>query len=283
MSLVVLATGPLATVQDRGRPGWAAFGVSPSGAADRGALDLGNRLVGNVDHAAGIEVTLGGLQVRATTAHAVSLTGADAPATVDGRPVGTHATLRLDTGATLALGAPPWGLRTYLAVRGGVAVPPVLGSRSYDVLSGLGPAPLAVGDELPIGAPLVPLPDADWAPVPMPPAEDVLAGAPGPREDWFAAPHQLFTARWQVSDDTDRVGVRLDGPALERTHSGELASEGVVRGAVQVPPSGRPVVLLADHPVTGGYPVIAVLTGPATDRLAQLRPGRTVRFRRSGG
>ncbi len=165
MSLAVLATGPLALVQDLGRPGHAAQGVGTSGAADRGAFALGNRLVGNPPTAAALEIVLGGLRLRAQRPVLLTLTGAVAPATVDGRPVGHACLLRLATGDMLALSTPPAGLRTYVALRGGVDAPPVLGSRSTDTLSGLGPPPLAAGDTLRLGPPSRPLPDLDSAPV----------------------------------------------------------------------------------------------------------------------
>lgn len=277
--LVVLATGPFASVQDLGRPGSARFGVSPSGAADRVALALANRLVGNPPEAAGIEVTLGGLSVRAGQGCLIALAGADAGAAVDGRAAGTNATTVLPGGATLTLGIAAAGLRTYVAVRGGIDVPAVLGSRSYDVLAQLGPPPLQAGDRLRIGVSEQGVPDTDWAPPTLPGAGVVaLRCRPGPRADWFtpAARRVLTSAQWTVTTDADRIGVRLAGPRLDRLITGELPSEGLVRGAIQVPASGQPLIFLADHPTTGGYPVIAVIDNADTDRVAQLRPGQTV-------
>jgi biotin-dependent carboxylase-like uncharacterized protein len=276
-ALEVLATGPLATVQDLGRPGLAAVGVGHSGAADRGSLRLANRLVGNEEGAAAVEVTLGGLSVRALRPVTVAVTGAVCPMDVGA----VNAVVHLAAGRRLTLGTPAAGLRSYLAVRGGIAVPEVLGSRSYDVLAGLGPAPLAVGDVLPAGAASGPPPCADLAPVAPPTAgEVVLRVRPGPRDDWFspAALRELLSATWTVGAASDRVGMRLDGPALERVVEGELPSEGMVPGALQVPPGGRPVLFLADHPVTGGYPVVAVVLRADLDRAAQSRPGQTLRF-----
>jgi biotin-dependent carboxylase-like uncharacterized protein len=278
--LEVLATGPLALVQDLGRPGLAASGVAPSGAADRGALRLANRLLAGDEGAAGIEVLLGGLAVRATAPLLVALTGAPAPADVDGAPVGHAALVALRAGAVLRLGPPPAGLRTYLGVRGGIAVEPVLGSRSTDTVAGLGPAPLRPGDVLPVGPEPAALPLLDVAPV-LPPATGpvVLRAVPGPRDDWLADAGALARTTWTVSPRSDRVGIRLTGPPLRRRDRGELPSEGVVRGAVQVPPGGEPVLFGPDHPVTGGYPVAAVVLDADTDRAAQLRPGQRVRFR----
>ncbi len=280
-ALEVVEVGPLALVQDLGRPGHAAVGVPRSGAADRAALCLANRLVANDDEgAAAIEVLLGGLAVRAHGLRTVALAGASAPATVDGTPVAHHSVVTLRPGQTLALGPPPTGLRTYLAVRGGLAVDDVLGSVAGDTLSGLGPAPLQPGDVLAVG----PEPEHPWlldlAPVAPPTGGTVMLRAiPGPRADWVADPTALTRTTWTVSSRSDRVGMRLEGEPLRRTDKRELPSEGMVRGAIQVPPGGEPVVFLADHPVTGGYPVVAVVVDADVDRAAQVRPGQSVRFR----
>jgi biotin-dependent carboxylase-like uncharacterized protein len=278
--LTVLAAGPLATVQDLGRPGWSAIGVTRSGAADVGAHALANRLVGNDPRAATVEVTAGGLRVRATRTHLVAVTGAPVPVTVDGRPGPMSAPFPVRAGAELALGTPRAGLRSYLAVRGGVAVRPVLGSRSTDTLSGLGPEPLRPGDELPVGDLAAEEPFVDVAPVAAPADRPVLGVLPGPRRDRLAADawELLTTADWVVGTDSDRVGMRLAGPALRRASDDELPREGLVPGALQVPPDGAPVLFLADHPVTGGYPVLAVVRTPDLGAAAQLRPGGRVRF-----
>jgi biotin-dependent carboxylase-like uncharacterized protein len=279
--LTVLASGPLTTVQDRGRPGWASIGVTRSGAADRQAAALANRLVGNDAAAAVLEVTVGGLQVRAGRTLLVAVSGAPAPVTVDGRAAPFDAPLTLRPGQVLGLGNPAVGLRSYLAVRGGIGVPPVLGSRSTDTLSGLGPAPLRPGDVLPVGALAAAEPVVDVAPVRAPSSRPVLRVLPGPRRDWLApAAWTALTAEdWTVSPDSDRVGLRLAGPRLDRARTDELPSEGLVPGAVQVPPDGAPVLFLVDHPVTGGYPVLAVVTTDDLPAAAQLRPGDRVRFR----
>ncbi|MGZ4647605.1 MAG: 5-oxoprolinase subunit C family protein [Blastococcus sp.] len=280
--LTVLTPGPLATVQDRGRPGWAAIGVPRSGAADRGAADLANRLVGNDPAAAVVEVTAGGLRVRAERTVLVAVTGAPAPLDVDGRGAPHNAPMTLRAGSVLTLGVPPVGLRSYLAVRGGVDAVPVLGSRSTDTLSGLGPDRLAGGDRLPVGALAADEPIVDVAAVRPPSSYPVLRVLPGPRRDWLvaAAWAALLAEEWTVTADSDRVGLRLAGPRLERDRDGELPSEGLVPGALQVPPDGAPVLFLADHPVTGGYPVLAVVTSADLAAAAQLRPGDRVRFRR---
>jgi biotin-dependent carboxylase-like uncharacterized protein len=279
--LTVLASGPLTTVQDRGRPGWASIGVTRSGAADRRAAALANRLVGNDAAAAVLEVTVGGLRVRAGRTLLVAVSGASAPVTVDGRAAPFDAPLTLRPGQVLGLGNPAVGLRSYVAVRGGIGVPPVLGSRSTDTLSGLGPAPLRPGDVLPVGALAADEPVVDVAPVRAPSSRPVLRVLPGPRRDWLApAAWTALTAEvWTVSPDSDRVGLRLAGPRLDRARTDELPSEGLVPGAVQVPPDGAPVLFLVDHPVTGGYPVLAVVTTDDLPAAAQLRPGDRVRFR----
>ncbi|MCP2256864.1 biotin-dependent carboxylase uncharacterized domain-containing protein [Streptoalloteichus tenebrarius] len=278
----VLSPGILATVQDLGRPGLAGLGVGWSGAADRAAFRLANRLVGNAEDAAAVEVTFGGLAVRARHHLVVAVTGAECPVTVDGRPEPVNSVLRLRPGAELRLGPPTRGLRNYVAVRGGLDVPAVLGSSSTDVLAGIGPGALATGDVLAVGEPRRPLPPVDLAPV-APPRDDelVLRVWLGPRDDWFTpeAVAALGREPFQVTSESDRVGMRLAGPVLERRRDGELPSEGTVRGALQVPPSGQPTLFLADHPVTGGYPVIAVVLAEDVDRAAQARPGTRLRFR----
>ncbi|WUJ73310.1 biotin-dependent carboxyltransferase family protein [Kribbella soli] len=274
-SLTVLEPGPLATIQDRGRAGQAALGVPASGACDRSAYELANRLVGNRPGAATLEVTFGGLVLHADVDLVVAITGA--PCT--GVPLNAPATLR--AGQLLRLGPPATGLRTYVAVRGGIDVPPVLGSRSTDLLSGLGPAPLTPGLTLPVGRAVEPMPGVDLAPVAHPAGGQVaLRVTPGPRRDWFtdAGWESLLSQTYQVSSNSNRVGVRLDGRPLERATAGELASEGMARGAIQIPPSGTPVIFLADHPVTGGYPVIAYVADADLDACAQLRPGQPVRL-----
>jgi biotin-dependent carboxylase-like uncharacterized protein len=282
-ALEVIEPGLLALIQDEGRPGHMAVGVGRAGAADRASYALVNRLVGNAAGAAAIEVTLGGLRVRADGDLVVALTGAPTDARVEGRRVGHTAVLHLPAGARLELGRPATGLRTYLAVRGGIATDPVLGSRSTDTMSGLGPAPLAPGMVLPVGAPTGAVPPVDAAPVGVPDSGRVTVDVlPGPRLDWLAEPASLDGTTWTVSEQSDRRGVRLLGTPLrrspERTDS-ELSSEGMVRGAIQVPPGGEPVVLLNDHPVTGGYPVVGVIRTADVDRVAQLVPGQAVRLR----
>ncbi len=188
--------------------------------------------------------------------------------------------MRVPAGALLSVGTAVSGVRSYVGVSGGVAVEPVLGSRSTDLLSGLGPPPLTDGTVLPLGTPTAPHARVDVVPQPRPPAELVLRVTLGPRDDWFttAAIRTLTTHTYRVSSASNRIGLRTEGPALERARPGELPSEGMVLGAIQVPPDGRPVVFLADHPTTGGYPVIAVVRPTDLPATAQAVPGTPVRF-----
>ena len=281
-TLTVLGTGPQALVQDLGRPGNAHLGVPPSGALDRPALMLANRLVGNPESAAGIEVLLGGLRLRAEASCTVAVTGPTVAVSVGGRGVDTHRPVHLGPGEELVLGTPERGLRNYVAVSGGLAVVEELGSRATDVLSGIGPPPLTEGTVLPVGAPAG-IPEAADA---IPPSRAGHAlrvpAVLGPRDDWFSgAAKQLAEGRWTVAAASNRVGLRLDGTALRRTKElaeEELPSEGMLTGAIQVPAGGLPVIFLADHPTTGGYPVIAVVPADVLPTLAQARPGTELRF-----
>ncbi len=283
----VIDPGGLTTVQDLGRPGWAHLGVPPSGAADRAALRLANRLVGNDEGAAALETTLRGPALRFDRPAVVALAGAPVPARAGERELAMHATEAVAAGEVVRLGTARTGLRTYLAVRGGIAAEPVLGSAATDLLTGLGPDPLAAGARLRLADRARAWPAATVAPVPALAPDPVLGVVAGPRDDWFApaALDVLRTARWAVAPASNRVGVRLTGPRLERVRDDELASEGVLAGALQVPPSGTPILLLADHPTTGGYPVIAVVVTADLPRAGQLRPGDEVRFalRRGAG
>jgi KipI family sensor histidine kinase inhibitor len=304
-TIEVLQPGLLTTVQDLGRPGLAHLGVPRSGAADLASLRLANQLAGNPDDAAGLEVTLGRLTLRFDDAGIVAVTGAPvaltltetdrgtsgAPArgrTPVGQPAPRHGTaFAVPAGSVLRLGAPAAGLRSYLAVAGGIDVPPELGSRSADRLSGLGPPPLRPGDRLRVGParsairqPPDDRPGTDLAPVGADPV--LLRVIAGPRDDWFAAEAlaTLATASYVVTPASDRTGLRLAGPPLSRSpeRPGELPSEGVAAGSLQVTHDGQPILLLADHPTTGGYPVFAVLISADLGVAAQLRPGQRVRF-----
>jgi allophanate hydrolase subunit 2 len=246
----VVAPGLLTTVQDRGRPGHAAIGVPHGGAVDLALAAHCNRLVGNDDGAAVLE-TVGGLRLRAVTAVVIA---------TDLEPVAR------------SLRPGEWH---YVAVRGGIDVTPVLGSRSTDTLSGLGPPSPEAGDRLAVGPEPARRPIGEtWPPPDVP---DIALITPGPRADWFARVDDLVVRRWTVTD-VSRVGVRLGGGGLERVVEVELPSEGLVRGAIQVPPDGHPIVMLADHPTTGGYPVAAVVEPECLAAVSQRPVGSSVRF-----
>ncbi|MEU4243860.1 biotin-dependent carboxyltransferase family protein [Actinoplanes sp. NPDC026619] len=273
--ITVVRPGPLTTVQDLGRPGYAHLGVPRSGVLDQAALRRANALAGNPPEAAGLETTLLGCALRFEVAARVAVTGAVARLRLDKIDV-AGAVIDVPAGAVLDIGRATAGVRSYLAVEGGIDVEPVLGSRSTDTLSGLGPPKLSDGMTLPLGAAAGVSPGLS-AVGPAGAADELLLGVRlGPRDDWFVA-GELFAAAYTVSPVSNRVGCRLAGSALTRTEPGELPSEGVVLGAVQVPADGQPLIFLADHPTTGGYPVIGVVDDVSP--LAQARPGTTVRFR----
>jgi biotin-dependent carboxylase-like uncharacterized protein len=268
----VLDPGALTTVQDAGRPGWAHLGVPPSGALDQPALRLANRLVGNPEGAAGLETTLTGARLHVTRATPFAVTGARCEVHVNGRAVGWGATHVAPAGGEVRVGPALDGVRSYLALAGGIDVAPVLGSRSTDLLSGLGPPPLRAGDRIPLGRPR----RARHGPEAVQhPARHVLRIRLGPRADWFtpAAVEALDGAAYTVSADSNRIGLRLSGPVVARACEEELPTEGMVLGAVQVPPSGQPIVFLHDHPTTGGYPVVGVVLTEDLPVCAQARPG----------
>ncbi len=296
----ILNPGALSLIQDLGRRGHGGLGVSAAGALDRASIRRANRLVGNKSTAAAVETVNGGLTIQAVGDQVIAVAGAPSSLTItspsdaapddrDGpvtqpRTVPMAAPFALLDGETLTVGAPEAGFRSYLAVRGGADLPAVLGSRSTDTLSGLGPAPLAAGQLLGVGQ------DTESTAVgspelqpdfPAPGSVTVLDIVPGPREDWFdpAELESLCSQEWQVTPQSNRVGMRLSGEPLKRSREGELPSEGTMAGAIQIPPAGLPVLFLADHPITGGYPVIGVVTDEQLDRAAQVPIGGSIRFR----
>ncbi len=279
--LRVLSAGALTTVQDLGRPGHAHLGVPRSGALDAPSLRLANRLVGNPESTPGLETTVSGCQVTLSVGRFVAVTGASAVVSVDGRGVGMDAAVYVRAGQRLQIGPATAGVRSYLAVGGGVAVRPVLGSAATDLLSGLGPAPLRDGDVLPLCPSVGPPAAVDCAPRPAPTSELVLRLLLGPHADWFeaAAIDGLGRSRYEVTSASNRIGLRLQGPPLRRSSPGaELPSAGIAHGSLQVPPDGQPVLFLADHPTTGGYPVIGVAHPDELPLAGQARPGAAVRF-----
>lgn len=281
--LEVLRAGPLTTVQDLGRPGFAHLGVPRSGALDRPALRAANALVGNDSGAAGgsgaagLEITLTGCRLRFTAPAVIAVTGAPARVRLDNVEVPFGTLVEVPAGGTVHIGRTVYGVRTYLAVAGGIDVPPVLGSRSTDTLSGLGPKPLRDNDILPVGSVVGAPSTVDIPEYPVGSSTVDLRLRAGPRDDWVTS--GVCGVRYTLSPLSNRVGARLAGPALTRAVTGELPSEGLVRGAVQVPADGQPLVFLADHPTTGGYPVVGVVHPADLPALAQARPGATVIFR----
>ena len=289
-ALQVRATGLLTVFQDLGRHGQAGQGVSASGALDATALKAANRLVGNPSDAAALETVGGGLQLRSMGENVVAVTGADADLTVttaDGRrwPVSRYEAVALADGDTLAVGQPRAGARSYVAVRGGYAEAPVMGSCATDTLAQVGPAPIAAGDCLAVlpahGSLVVAAPELPPADLPTLERDVVLDVVMGPRTDWFTpeATARLSAQRWQVTAQSNRVGLRLAGDLpLDASITGELPSEGTAVGALQVPPSGQPVLFLADHPLTGGYPVIGCVAPHHLSRAGQIPVGAWLRF-----
>lgn len=277
--------------QDAGRHGQAGQGVGTSGAMDRSALRAANRVVGNGADVACLEVAYGGLTLQALQAAVVAVTGADAlieVLTVQGQRIAVqaYAPLALDAGDRLIVNSPLAGTRNYVAVRGGWAVTPVLGSAATDTLARVGPAALAAGDELQVGtgSALAPVALTEQPSFAMPKAGDVvcLDVVMGPRADWFAQESLalLGAQEWLVTPQSNRIGIRLQGEAaLVRSQTQELPSEGTALGAIQVPASGQPVLFLADHPLTGGYPVIASVASHHLDLAGQIPVNAKVKFR----
>lgn len=290
-TFVVEDPGILTMGQDGGRPGMARLGVPRAGPADPLAHALANRLVGNRPDAAALEVTARGPVLRCEAPAYVAVAGGDVAVSVDGREVGCRHVLPVAPGQRLAVGAVRAGLRAYLAVAGGLALPEVLGSCSTDVLTWLGPGPLVAGDELGIAGPPGPMADhlvpgapgwgaPGWTPPAGPPSRRILRILPGPHPEWFPEGtfDRLAGQRWVVDGASDRVGLRLRpqaGSQVDR-YPGELDSQGMVTGAVQIPPGGAPVVLGPDHATLGGYPVVAVVASADLWVLGQCPPGEEV-------
>jgi KipI family sensor histidine kinase inhibitor len=294
-ALVIEQPGFQATIQDAGRGGLGHLGVGRSGALDAESLAEANWLVGNPADAAGIEVAPGGFACRAAGDLILAVTGATVDLAIaepgpagdeHDAPFGTPFLLR--SGEQLFFGPPRGGFRSYLAVRGGATVPPVLGSRATDTLSSLGPPPLRAGLVIPVGGqPAGEVWYRDGAPTELTRAEPALLPVTlGPRDDLFsaAAIERLLASTWTIGTAADRVGLRLSGNAgpLPVADAAELPSEGMPAGSIQVPPSGNPIVFLNDHPLTGGYPVIGVVEADALRRAAQLAPGDRIIFELAG-
>lgn len=290
----------LATIQDLGRPGLRRAGVGPGGAVDPLAIRVANILVGNPDGAAAIEIALVGPRLMFTRQMVVAIAGADLSPAIDGRPVAPHRPIVVPAGGTLSFGGPRRGCRAYLACLGGFAIDPVLGGRGTDLIGrfgGLAGRPLAAGDVLECtaddavvagAAARLAVRPAAGEPIAAEPAAELRAAGsrivrvlPGAEAEWFtpAARAAFFGETFTVAADSDRMGARLTGPALPVAIPRELESEGVVAGTVQVPPSGQPIVLLAGHATTGGYPRIAQVATVDLPEVAQAAPGARLSFR----
>ena len=276
----VLAPGVFTTIQDGGRHGYGHLGVPAAGAADPFNMRVANRLVGNPEGHAALEMTSAGATLCFDADAYIALAGGMLEAQLDGQPVALYQTLTARAGMVLTCGRIVAGWRSYLAVGGGIGVPEVLGSRSTDTLSGLGPDIVTAGRRLPVGVSDVAEVGAYLRSPPQYGASMRLRILAGPHQDWFASAglRAMREATFSVSSQSDRTGVRLEGATLERIRAGELPSMGMITGAMQVPSSGQPIVLLGNHGTTGGYPVIASVIAADLHLLAQLAPGAQVRF-----
>ena len=284
-SIQVLAPGLLTTVQDLGREGFGPMGVSPSGAADPIALRVGNRLVGNPERAAALEMTLLGGTFLFPQGGEIALTGSDFGATLDQAPVALWTSASVKPGQTLRLGSTRSGARCYLCVQGGIAVEPFLGSASTHLLSGLGGfqgRALRKGDVLNIGAATGAYRKRSVAPkaVQALAPRKILRATPGPQIDCFSASSQelFYSSVYRVTEESNRMGLRLDGPALPEGAAGQMITEGVSLGAVQITASGTPIILFVEQQTTGGYAKIANVISADLPSLGQLRPRDEIRF-----
>lgn len=279
--ITVLRPGPLTLIEDGGRPGLGHLAIPPSGALDKKAWRLANRLVGNDESEAVLETTVGGVEFRVDCDCVIAVTGAMAPVEVDGVPAEWGMPLPLRPGQIVNVGVATVAVRCYVALSGGIDVDCVFGSRSTDILSGLGPSPLKDGDRISLGPVLGEVPAVDFVPYRVPQDEISIPVFLGPRHDWLTS-ESLFALSeqvWTVGTASNRVAIRLEGAQLERSRKGELFSEGMVTGSLQIHSDGTPVIFLADHPTTGGYPVVGVITGEGLDLCAQARPGTLVSFK----
>ena len=271
------------TLQDQGRIGFANIAVPTSGAFDQSAHHLGNRLVGNFPGGCSIESLRGTFKFSTDTDLVIAVTGALASVQVNGREHEMSRTIYVATNSTVAIKPASAGLRTYIAIRGSILGNSVMGSHSYDELSQIGTPPIQAGDQFRIGNKVAGSISGDYFPnfAMSGQAEIQLEARPAPRWREFINGHTLFEAEYQVTESSNRVGVRLSGPEMIWNSKERLASEGVITGAIQIPVDGMPLIFGPDHPTTGGYPVIAVVSRNSLNLLAQSAPGTKVRFRRS--
>lgn len=285
----VESPGLLTTVQDLGREGYAFLGVSASGAADAVSLRVGNLLVGNHQNAPALEMTMTGGTFRFPQGGVVALTGSDFGATLDGVPVAPWAAMQARRDQTLTLGPTRSGARCYLCVHGGIAVQPFLGSASTHLLSGLGGfdgRPLREGDRLPIASndahanpPLHPQSISPEFLSRLAPRRTLRVTA-GPQSDWFpeSSRRSFYESAYRLTEDSNRMGIRLLGASVPCSSAGEMITEGVSLGAIQVPPGGQPIILFVEQQTTGGYPKIANVISADMHIVGQLRPRDEIHF-----
>jgi biotin-dependent carboxylase-like uncharacterized protein len=281
----VRSPGLFTTVQDLGRHGYGPMGVSASGAADPISLRIGNRLVGNPETAAALEMTLLGGTFSFPEGAVFALAGSDFGAILDGLPAGLWTAFEAHPGQTLTIGSTRSGARCYLCLQGGIAVKPFLGSSSTHILSSLGGLDgraLRKGDRLPIGAATEPFEERVLAPASLRrlSPRKVLRVTPGPQCDWFSESlhHAFCDGVYRVSEESNRMGIRLEGPAIPSASAGAMITEGVSLGAIQVPPAGQPIILFVEQQTTGGYPKIANIISADLSSVGQLRPRDEIRF-----
>jgi biotin-dependent carboxylase-like uncharacterized protein len=282
--VTIVRPGLMTTVQDDGRPGHQHEGVPVSGAMDAASMRDANRAVGNPPTAATLEVTLGGVELRLEHAGVMAVAGADLSATLDGRAVPLGTGVEHAAGGVVRFDERRRGARAYLALDGGLAVPPCLGSRSTDLTSALGGVAgrrLQAGDRLPVEPP----PGSSSRPTPIGPRPLPEGGArvrllPGPHAEWFSptAFDVLYRTRYEITPDSNRMGYRLRGAEPLPRDAREMISDATVPGALQVPPSGQPILLMADRQVTGGYPIIATVITADLPVVGQLAPGDWIEF-----
>jgi antagonist of KipI len=286
-AILVQAPGLFTTVQDLGREGFGPIGVSASGAADPMSLRIGNRLVGNPDGVAALEMTLVGGAFRFERAAVIAVTGSDFGPSLDGVALPMWTSIEIREGGTVKFGASRSGARAYLCIRGGIAVEPFLGSASTHVLSGLGGfegRALRKGDRVKLGAANSPFRKSALSPKALESLQPrkVIRVTDGPQSDWFAESSRkaLCGNTFRISEQSNRMGIRLEGPPIQLEASREMITEGVSLGAIQVPPSGHPIILFVEQQTTGGYPKIANVISADVHSLGQFRPRDEIRFER---
>jgi biotin-dependent carboxylase-like uncharacterized protein len=286
MGIEILKPGLLTTVQDFGRVGYQKLGISPSGVLDRRAMTLANLLVDNPAEEAVLELTLMGPELRITEDNFIAVTGGDLGPLLNGEPIPRYAAVPVKGGDVLFLGQAKNGCRAYLAFSGGLDIPAVMGSKSTNLKCGFGGyrgRKLQSGDVLTFSAPKKELPFFPLRTLEAPvfSGEGILRVILGPQENAFTEGgiRTFFGESYQVTPRFDRMGCTLDGPTIECKDKADIISDGIPAGAVQIPSSGKPIIMLADHQTTGGYTKIGTVASVDLPLLAQCRPGDTIRFR----